>query len=172
MAAKTTTKPLPFPMFDGDRMIAAQQRNLDALASASQIVVDGAKAIAQRQSEMMQSSVEQWVAHGPGRSERQAGEFKPADQIATAKSSYEAAVSNARELAEIAMKAQSEAVDVLTKCHDGQHRRPEVAGQGCVTPAAARRGQRPPPRATSRPTAAPRAAVGVSARAPGLARRR
>ncbi|HSA81489.1 MAG TPA: phasin family protein, partial [Geminicoccaceae bacterium] len=42
-------------------------------------------------------------------------EFKPADQIATAKSSYEAAVSNAKELAEIAMKAQSEAVDVLTK---------------------------------------------------------
>ena len=40
----------------------------------------------------------------------------PADQIATAKSMYEVAVNNARELAEIAMKAQSEAVDVLTKC--------------------------------------------------------
>jgi hypothetical protein len=29
---------------------------------------------------------------------------------------YEVAVNNMRELAEIAMKAQSEAVDVLTKC--------------------------------------------------------
>ena len=116
MATKTTVKPLPFPMFDGDRMVAAQQRNLDAWASASQIVVDGVKAIAQRQSEMMQSSVEQWVATGQGAMNGKPADFKPADQIATVKSGYEQAVTNARELAEIALKAQSEAVDVLTKC--------------------------------------------------------
>jgi phasin family protein len=116
MAAKTTIKPLPFPMFDGDRMIALQQRNLDAWASASQIVVDSVKAIAQRQSEMLQSSVDHWIANGQGALAGKPGEFKPADQLATAKSSYEAAVNNAKELAEIAIKAQSEAVDVLTKC--------------------------------------------------------
>ncbi|MCE3246666.1 MAG: phasin [Geminicoccaceae bacterium] len=116
MATKTTVKPLPFPMFDGDRVVAAQQRNLDAWASASQIVVDGVKAIAQRQSEMMQSSVEQWVATGQGAMNGKPADFKPADQIATVKSGYELAVTNARELAEIALKAQSEAVDVLTKC--------------------------------------------------------
>jgi phasin family protein len=116
MATKTTVKPLPFPMFDGDRLVATQQRNLDAWASASQIVVDGVKAIAQRQSEMMQSSVEQWVATGQGAMNGKPADFKPADQIATVKSGYELAVTNARELAEIALKAQSEAVDVLTKC--------------------------------------------------------
>jgi phasin family protein len=116
MAAKTTTRTLPFPTFDGDRLIAAQQRNLDAWASASQIVVDGVKALAQRQSEMMQSTVDQWVAHGQGAFNGKPGEFKPGDQLATARSNYEAAFSNAKELAEIAMKAQSEAVDVLTKC--------------------------------------------------------
>lgn len=114
--AKPTMKPLPFPMFDADRMIATQQRNLDALASASQIVVDGVKAIAQRQSEMMQFSVDQWVAAGQGVLNGKPTEFKPADQIAAAKSAYETAVNNTRELAEIAMKAQSEAIDVLTKC--------------------------------------------------------
>jgi hypothetical protein len=111
--AKTTTKPLPFAMFDADRLTAAQQRNLDAFASASQIVVDGVKAMAQRQSEMMRASVDQFVGANPV---DRPLEFQPADQIATAKSMYEVAVSNARELAEIAMKAQSEAVDVLTKC--------------------------------------------------------
>ena len=116
MAAKTTSKPLPFPMFDGDRMIAVQQRNLDAWASASQIVVDSVKAIAQRQSEMMQSSVDQWIATGQGALTGRPAEFKPADQIATARTSYEAAVNNAKELAEIAMKAQGEAVAVLSKC--------------------------------------------------------
>ena len=116
MATKTTVKPLPFPMFDGDRMVAAQQRNLDAWASASQIVVDGVKAIAQRQSEIMQSSVGQWVATGQGAMNGKPADFKPAGQIATVRSGYEQAVNNARELAEIALKAQSEAVDVLTKC--------------------------------------------------------
>ena len=43
-------------------------------------------------------------------------DFQPGDQIEKAKSAYEMAIGNAKELAEIAMKAQSEAVDVLTKC--------------------------------------------------------
>jgi phasin family protein len=103
-------------MFDADRLSAAQQRNLDAFASASQIVVDGVKALAQRQSEMMQASVDQFVAAGPGTFTGKATDFQPADQIAKAKSVYEAAVSNAKELTEIAMRAQGEAVDVLTKC--------------------------------------------------------
>ena len=116
MPAKTTTKPLPFPMLDADRVMAAQQRNLDAFASASQIVVDGVKAMAQRQGQIMQSSVEQWLSAGQGVLNGKPAEFKPADQIATAKSTYEAAVNSAKELTEIAIKAQSEAVDVLTKC--------------------------------------------------------
>lgn len=111
--AKPTTKPLPFPMFDADRLTVAQQRNLDAFASASQIVVDGVKAMAQRQSEMMRASVDQFVAANQGDKPM---EFQPGDQIAKAKSMYEVAVNNTKELAEIAMKAQSEAVDVLTKC--------------------------------------------------------
>ena len=108
-----SSKPLPFPLFDADRVTAAQQRNLDALASASQIVVDGYKALAQRQSEMVRASVERFL--GTSGFDRPM-DFHPADQIAAAKSMYETAVNNAKELTEIAMKAQSEAVDVLTKC--------------------------------------------------------
>jgi len=110
--AKPTTKPL-FP-FDAEKLIAAQQRNLDAWATASQIVVDSVKAIAQRQSEILQSSVDQWVAAGNTFTAKP-GEFKPAEQMTQVKSAYETAVKNSRELAEIAMKAQTEAVDVLTK---------------------------------------------------------
>jgi hypothetical protein len=72
--------------------------------------------MAQRHGEIVQSSVERWLAAGQGALNGKPTEFKPADQIATAKSTYEAAVNSARELAEIAIKAQSEAVDVLTKC--------------------------------------------------------
>ncbi len=109
-------KPVSFAPFDTETMIAAQQRNLDALASASQIVVDGVKTIAQRQGEMMQSSVDQLMSVSQGALSMKASELQPADQFAKVKASYDVAVNNAKELAEIAMKTQGEAVAVLSKC--------------------------------------------------------
>jgi phasin family protein len=108
-------KQLPFAPFDTGAMIAAQQRNLDALASAGQIVVDGVKTIAQRQGEMMQSSVDQLMSVSQGALSMKASE-QPADQFAKVKANYDVAVNNAKELAEIAMKTQGEAVAVLSKC--------------------------------------------------------
>ena len=109
-------KPLPFVPFDTGTFIAAQQRNIDAFASAGQIVVDGVRTIAQRQGEMMQSSVDQLMSVSHDALAMKATDLQPADQFAKAKAQYEAAVNNAKELAEIAMKAQGEAVAVLSKC--------------------------------------------------------
>jgi phasin family protein len=109
-------KALPFVPFDTETFMAAQQRNIDALASASQIVVDGVKTIAQRQGEMMQFSVDQLMSASHDVLAMKATDLQPVDQFAKAKAQYEAAVNNAKELAEIAMKAQGEAVAVLSKC--------------------------------------------------------
>ena len=109
-------KPMPFVPFDTETFIAAQQRNIDAFASAGQIVVDGVRTIAQRQGEMMQSSVDQLMSVSQDAFAMKATDLQPADQFAKAKAQYEAAVNNAKELAEIAMKAQGEAVAVLSKC--------------------------------------------------------
>jgi phasin family protein len=111
-----STKPLPFMPFDTEAFVTAQQRNFDALANASQIVVDGVKTIAQRQGEMMQSSVDQMMMVSKDALKLNPAEMQPADQFAKAKASYDVAVNNAKELAEIAMKAQGEAVAVLSKC--------------------------------------------------------
>lgn len=116
MSAKTTAKATPFQTVDADKVLAAQQRNIDAFASASQIVVDGAKALAQRQSEIVQSSVDQWMAASQGAFALKPGEFVPADQVTKVKTAYETAVANTKEMTEIAMKAQGEAASVLTKC--------------------------------------------------------
>jgi len=113
---KTAGNPFPFPMPNADAMIAAQQRNIDAWASAGQIMVDGAKALVQRQSEIMQASVDQWVSAGQNAMAFKTTEYKPADQVAKAKSAYESAIGHTKELTEIAMKAQGEAVAVLTQC--------------------------------------------------------
>ena len=116
MTDKTSAKATPFQTIDADKVLAAQQRNIDAFANAGQIVVDGAKVLAQRQSEIMQSSVDQWMAAGQGAMALKPGEFVQADQLTKVKSAYETAVSNAKEMTEIAMKAQGEAASVLTKC--------------------------------------------------------
>lgn len=111
-----SNKPRPFMPFDTEAFVTAQQRNFDALANASQIVVDGVKTIAQRQGEMMQSSVDQMMMASKGAFKLNPSELQPADQLAKAKAGYDVAVNNAKELAEIAMKAQGEAVAVLSKC--------------------------------------------------------
>lgn len=116
MAARTTTTSKPTFFFDPDQIIAVQQRNVDAVTSASQVMVDGYKAIALRQSEIVQSTMSDFVGTGQQMVNGKAGEFKPGDQVAKAKSSYEAALANAKELAEIAVKAQNEAFTILTKC--------------------------------------------------------
>lgn len=115
MAKTSSTPKTGFPMFDGDQFIAAQQRNVDAVASAGQIFADGAKAISVRQGEMMQSAIEQWMGNSHKVFSGKPNELKPAEQVADARQAYESAVNNARELAEIAMKAQNEAFGVLTK---------------------------------------------------------
>jgi phasin family protein len=115
MATKTTYSKPFFPVFDTDQLLAVQQRNVDAMTSASQIVVDGVKALALRQSEMLQSSVEEWVSTGQQAWNGKPGEVKPAEYVTRAKSQYEALVNNAKELTDIAVKAQSEAFGVLTK---------------------------------------------------------
>lgn len=114
MATKTAQKPTFF--FDADQIIAVQQRNVDAFASAGQVMVDGYKAIALRQSEMVQSGLGSLVADGQKMVDGKPGEFKPEEQINRAKSGYEAALANVRELTEIAVKAQNEAFSILTKC--------------------------------------------------------
>jgi phasin family protein len=112
MATKTT-KPAFF--FDADQLIAVQQRNVDAMTSAGQVMVEGYKAFALRQSEMFQTSFGDMVADGQKVVDGKTGEFKPADQITRVKSGYETALANAQELTDIAVKAQNEAFGILAK---------------------------------------------------------
>jgi len=116
MPKTTTSKTNPFAMFDADQFVAVQQRNVDAVTSAGQIVVDGVRALALRHGEMMQNGVDEFLSASHQVWGAKPGEHQPADQVAKAKTAYETAVNNARELTEIAVKAQNEAFGVLTRC--------------------------------------------------------
>ena len=97
------------------------KRNLDAWTQAGQIYADGAQALLKRQSEIFTGYVNEYVATVQ---EMMSGE--PLDEkqynkrLTQAKAAYETGLANAQELAGIAIKANNEALDVLSKAFMAQ----------------------------------------------------
>lgn len=95
--------------------VEAQRRNVEALARANQVATEGLQALAHRQGEMLRQGLEQ--AGQAMRALMAAGspEEKAAQQAEIARAGFERAVANARELSEIAARAQTEAGDVIAR---------------------------------------------------------
>ena len=103
------------PEFDVDALIAAQQKNIEAMNMANKTAVDGWQAFAKKQAELWQTAVEDTGALA----QDVAAAKEPADKIAKqaefAKSSIEAGISNAREAQEMAAKTTNKTVDIVSK---------------------------------------------------------
>jgi phasin family protein len=111
-----TAKPaMKFPMmFDAETVAAAQKRNVDALTSAAQIMADGMRAYVKRQTEIVEASFKDMMAESEAMLKAKPEAAKPAEALAKVKTFYEKAVANAQELGGIVVKAQTEAVNVLS----------------------------------------------------------
>jgi len=102
---------------DAEAMMAAQRRNLEAMTNAGQILADGARSFAQRQSEIVQARMSDFNAKaGNYMKPQQPDAAAVEDRVADAKSAYEQAVSDSRELMEIVTKAQADALRVVNQC--------------------------------------------------------
>jgi phasin family protein len=103
------------PGFDLEAIVEAQRKNVEALTEANQLAVEGVRALAQRQSEIMQQAIEE--ASGLLRGWTQQG--APSDRLAknaeAAKQAFEKGLANARELNELGTKASTDAFGVLAK---------------------------------------------------------
>jgi phasin family protein len=103
------------PGVDWQELIAAQQKNMEALSKANQVMVEGAQAVVQRQVEVMQKA----MAELTEASQALIGEADPKTQaekrVALAKASFETALGNMRELAELAGRSNSEALEVINR---------------------------------------------------------
>lgn len=101
--------------FDFGALVEAQRRNLEALTRANQVAAEGMQALAQRHGEMLRQGLEQ--AGQALRALMGAGspEDKAAQQTDIARDALARATANARELVEIATRAQNEAGDVLAQ---------------------------------------------------------
>ncbi|MBP2313056.1 phasin family protein [Azospirillum soli] len=103
------------PGLDVEAIMASQRKNIEAVTAANQLAIEGLQAVLRRQAEILRASVEessnyvnQVVAAGTP-------EEKAAKQTELAKAAFEKALANARELAELVAKSNSEAAEILSK---------------------------------------------------------
>ncbi len=104
-----------FAPFDMEGVVAAQRKNMEALAQANQLAVESFQAVARRQSEIFRSVLEE--ASVAAREVMAAGspEEKAAKQTDLMKDAFQRAIANTREMSELLAKSQYEALDVVQK---------------------------------------------------------
>lgn len=100
---------------DVEAMMAAQRKNLEAMAQAQQLATEGMQAVARRQGELLQQMME--GTSDAVRTLMTAGnpEDKAAKQAEVAKQVFERAIANMRELAELVAKSNAETFEVMNK---------------------------------------------------------
>jgi phasin family protein len=102
------------PLFDVEAAIASQRKNVEALTAANQVAFEGWQAVLRRQIEIARQAVEEAATLSKELTTGSA-EDRIARQADAARTSYETAVANLRELAGLVQKASDEAVDVIAK---------------------------------------------------------
>jgi phasin family protein len=103
------------PGFDAETAMATQRKNIEAFTQANQLAVEGVQAMARRQIEIAREALE-----GASTAMRElvqpgAPEERFAKNAEYAKQAFEKGVANAREIAELFSKANTEAFEVISK---------------------------------------------------------
>lgn len=97
---------MKIPGLDFERLMQEGQKNIEALQQANRAVAEGWQALAQKQMEIFRESMQRWQEAG--------SQGSPGDNIEQqARESFEQALANMRELAEIAAESQSKAFEVM-----------------------------------------------------------
>ena len=104
-----------FPMMDAEVIMQSQRRNIEVLTQANQICYEGVQAVAQRQAEIMRKSFEDCSRVVQEMAKPGDVEDRLSRQADAAKDAYAASVANMRELAELSVKSNSEAAELLNK---------------------------------------------------------
>jgi phasin family protein len=103
------------PMFDVEAAFAAQRRNVEALTTANRVAVEGAQAVLRRQAELVREAIEDMSSASKEFTVAGSTEDKLLRQTELAKSAFETALANVRELAGLVQKTSDEAVSVISK---------------------------------------------------------
>ena len=102
------------PAVNVETVVETARKNFAVMTSANTAAVETAKTIAQRQGDMVRAAMEDFSKHGSEVLAAATVEEKVIKQIDFAKKSYELAIANAKELAELFSKGQAEAFATLS----------------------------------------------------------
>ena len=103
------------PGVDWQELMASQQRNVAALTRANQVLLEGAQAVMQREVEILQKAMAEAMAASQELMQEGDPQAQARRRFELAQASFEAALNNMRELAELAARSNSEALDVINK---------------------------------------------------------
>ena len=101
------------PKFDFDAIVDLQKKNLDAFTAVSQRAVEGAHALAKRQSEMVQQAFEDATKTNETFSKIDNPQAVAAAQAEMLQGTFVQSVDNTRELASLMTKSNTEATDAM-----------------------------------------------------------
>ena len=102
------------PGIDFDGVVASQRKNVEALANASRAAFEGTQAVAKRQAEILQETMNQTAKSFATLGQAGSPSEIAAKQAELAREAFEKAVANMRELAEMVTKAQQGAIDTMS----------------------------------------------------------
>ena len=107
-------KQFQIPGVDLGKWAESQRDNIKALQEANQTAVQGWQSLMTRQAELLRESLEAWQ-QALSNSTSSAPAEMVQKQLELGQKAFGKALSNMRELAEIAIKSQSEAADIIRK---------------------------------------------------------
>src|SRR3712207_9338453 len=97
-------------MPDVEQLAAAQRRNFEALSAANRVALEGAQAVAKRHMEILQQSMTEMTEAMRAMTTADAPQDKAAKQAEIARTAYERAVGNMKELADLIQKDRKSVV--------------------------------------------------------------
>ncbi|HOW77356.1 MAG TPA: phasin family protein [Candidatus Competibacteraceae bacterium] len=103
------------PGFDMQAIMDAQRKNIEALNAANQTAVQGIQAVAQRQAEILSQAMSEVSSIAQQFSTAGNPQEMTAKQTELARKAFEQALANARELAEMVSKSNTEAFAIINK---------------------------------------------------------
>jgi len=103
------------PMPDLEALTAANRRNVEAFTAANKVALEGAQAVGRRHMEIMQQSLADMTEAMRALATPDAPQARAAKQAEFAKTAYERAVANLKELSDLIQRSNAEAVGVLNK---------------------------------------------------------
>ena len=103
------------PGVDWQELMASQQKNVEALTKANQVLFEGAQAVIQREVEIMQKAMQDFAEASRDLMQEGDPQAQAQKRLEMAKASFEAALRNMRELAELAGRSNREALEMINK---------------------------------------------------------